>query len=209
MEFIRIKSKDDYYWKDLMKIYRKSFPLYEQINAMNQLEVLKDENYYCTAICENKNLIGLLFYWNIDKYIYIEHLAISPKLRGKSYGSKIIKEFCKKDATIILEIDTPCEDISIKRLRFYSKLGFVIQDFSHLPPSYRNGFRSQRLKIMCFNKNLTDDEYDEFYSLLNENILIYSESNSTGIGVEHNSPYKNIFIKKEPKKNTISKIIRI
>lgn len=62
---------------------------------------------------------------------------------------------------------------------------------------------------MCFNKNLTDDEYDEFYSLLNENILIYSESNSTGIGVEHNSPYKNIFIKKEPKKNTISKIIRI
>lgn len=140
MEFIRIKSKDDYYWKDLMKIYRKSFPLYEQRNAMNQLEVLKDENYYCTAICENKNLIGLLFYWNIDKYIYIEHLAISPKLRGKSYGSKIIKEFCKKDATIILEIDTPCEDISIKRLRFYSKLGFVIQDFSHLPPSYRNGF---------------------------------------------------------------------
>ncbi|MCB6146744.1 GNAT family N-acetyltransferase [Providencia rettgeri] len=32
--------------------------------------------------------------WKIEDYYYIEHLAISPVLRGQGYGQKVLKQFC-------------------------------------------------------------------------------------------------------------------
>lgn len=175
MEFIRISSKDDKYFNEAMKIYESSFPIFEQRTIKDQIEALKDKNFYSTIICENNRLIGLLFYWKYKKYTYIEHLAISPSLRGQNYGSKILKAFCKDNENTILEIDNPVDEISIKRLSFYSKLGFKLQEFEHVHPPYRKGYNGHNLKIMSFNRDLSKDEYDEFNSFLKDDVMKYSE----------------------------------
>lgn len=134
--------------------------------------VIKPSDY------ENRELVGILLYWDLDNCKYIEHLAISPSLRGKNYGSRVLKEFCENNGTIILEIDPPVDDISIKRLNFYSNLGFKLQEFEHIHPPYRRDYKGHKLKVMSFNRNLSEDEYNTFNVFLKERIMKYSENNN-------------------------------
>lgn len=175
MKFIRINSKNDNYFKEAMEIYKISFPIFEQRVLKNQIEVLEHKEYHCTVICENNKLIGILFYWEHDNYRYIEHFAIDKSLRGKNYGSKILNKFCESDKETILEIDMPIDEISIKRLQFYSKLGFKLQEFEHIHPPYRKGYEGHRLKVMSFNENLSKDKYENFNIFLNETVMRFSE----------------------------------
>ncbi|MGL5316183.1 MAG: GNAT family N-acetyltransferase, partial [Peptostreptococcaceae bacterium] len=96
----------------------------------------------------------------------------------KNYGSKILKEFCSVNKHTILEIDNPIDEISIKRLNFYSKIGFKLQKFEHIHPPYRHGYDGHNLKIMSYNRDLSEEEYEEFNIFLNTNVMIYSENNS-------------------------------
>lgn len=171
MEFIRINTKEDMYFDDAMKIYETSFPIFEQRTLEKQIEVLKNKMYYCTIICENGILIGILFYWKYGKYTYIEHLAISPSFRGTGYGSRILEIFCKENKNTILEIDNPIDEISVKRLKFYSKIGFRLQVFEHIHPPYRKEYNGHYLKIMSFNKDLSQEEYNEFNSFLKNTVM--------------------------------------
>lgn len=175
MNYIRIESIENIYWEDAMKIYKGSFPIFEQRTMENQIDVLEDEQYNCIAVCEAEELVGILFYWAFDKYKYIEHLAISPKLRGRNYGSRILKEFCDDDKTIILEIDLPVDEVSINRLRFYKNIGFKMQDVKHVHPPYRKEYEGHKLKVLSFNKDITDVEYNEFNSFLKDRIMKYAE----------------------------------
>lgn len=175
MRSIRITSKDSLFFDEAMELYKTSFPKFEQRKIEHHLEALEHEDYNCTIICENNKLVGLLFYWETDKYRYIEHFAIHRGLRGQNYGSKILKEFCTDDKTLLLEIDPPEDHISKKRLSFYSKLGFRMQDFDHFQPSYREGHEGNKLKILSFNKDMTDKEYDEFNRYFNQTVMQYTD----------------------------------
>lgn len=174
MEFIRVGSTENCYWEKMMEIYKTSFPLFEQRTIEAQIDVLKDDKYNCVVICEEELIIGILFYWEFENYRYIEHLAISANLRGKNYGSKVLKKFCDYNGTIILEIDPPVDDISVKRLNFYSNLGFTLQEFNHIHPPYRKEYEGHSLKIMSYNKNISEDEYSYFNVFLKDRVMKYS-----------------------------------
>lgn len=178
MEFVRISSNDNSSFVDAMDIYKVSFPIFEQRIIKNQIDVLKDERYNFIVVYENRELVGILLYWDLDNCKYIEHLAISPSLRGKNYGSRVLKEFCENNGTIILEIDPPVDDISIKRLNFYSNLGFKLQEFEHIHPPYRRDYKGHKLKVMSLNRNLSEDEYNTFNVFLKERIMKYSENSN-------------------------------
>lgn len=175
MQFIRINSKNHYLFKDAMKIYNNSFPIFEQRTLENQMEALKNPDYYCTVICDKNKLVGLLFYWQWNIYQYVEHLAIAEDLRGQNYGSRILKEFCKINKLIILEIDPPIDDISLKRLNFYAKLGFKMQSFEHVHPPYRKDFEGHKLKVLSYNTDLNLKEYNDFNDFLCNTIMKFSE----------------------------------
>ncbi|MBC5995176.1 GNAT family N-acetyltransferase [Romboutsia ilealis] len=177
MKCIRINDTNNNYWSDVWNIYTSSFPIFEQRTLENQIEALKDDRYNCIVICDEGLVVGILLYWEFDKYKYIEHLAISSELRGKNYGSRILEKFCDDNSIIILEIDPPIDEIGIKRLRFYSKIGFILQEFNHVHPPYRKGYEGHSLKVMCYNKNLEKYEYDVFNEFLRNVIMTYSECN--------------------------------
>lgn len=178
MQFKRITSKKDIYFDKLMEIYNYSFPEFERRTLNDQIEVLKNKNYKCTIVCEDNILIGIILYWEFENYKYIEHLAINKDFRGQSYGSKILKDFCSDNKIIILEIDLPIDEISIKRLNFYERLGFIMQEFDHIHPPYRKIYKGHKLKIMSFKRELLKKEYDKFNKFLEYEIMKYSECNN-------------------------------
>ena len=175
MQLLRIYSITNKYFNDALKIYKNSFPEFEQRTLESQIEVLNHNQYYCCVILENNLLIGILFYWKYEDYNYIEHFAILSNLRGQNYGSNILKKFCENNSNTLLEIDPPIDDISIKRLNFYSNLGFKLQEFEHIHPPYRKNYTGHKLKMMSFNKDLSIDEYNNFNNFLKTTVMKYTE----------------------------------
>ena len=101
MNFLRITHTNEENFHKTWNLYEKSFPIYERRTLDTHIKALDDENFYCTYITENNTFIGILFYWKLEEFIYIEHFAIDESLRGKGYGSKVLKEFSSIERNLI------------------------------------------------------------------------------------------------------------
>lgn len=174
MNLVKISSKDSKFNK-AMEIYKYSFPDFERRKEKDQLEALEDNRYHFEVIYDEEQLVGILLYWDMGSYKYIEHFAIDKNLRGKSYGSKILREFCRRNKNIVLEIDPPIDRVSIKRLNFYKNLGFTLEEYDYSHPSYRKDCKRHSLKLMTYGEKMISKEYENFNLFLNSAVLKYSE----------------------------------
>ncbi|WP_029905313.1 N-acetyltransferase [Prevotella sp. 10(H)] len=161
--FHRITDTEDRWYKPFWDIYTVSFPVYEQRDESQQLTAFNDERYYLLANIENDTLQFFVACWDFTDYVYIEHLAVNPDLRGKNIGSIMLDTFAKTvQKTVLLEIDPITDSISEKRFRFYEKLGYKLNPYKHAHPAYKEGYKPHELLVLSLNKTLTKEEYKQF-----------------------------------------------
>lgn len=175
MDFKRITSPSGPLFEAAFGLYEASFPVYEQRPRPAQEAVLVEQEYHFEAILDEGRFVGLLFCWETAEFIYIEHFAISPSLRGKGCGSKALELLKKKGKPLILEIDPPVDVVSVNRRRFYENLGFVAHDFGHIHPPYRNRCKGHNLVIMAYPV-IGVNTYDSFFSYLCHTVMADSPS---------------------------------
>jgi len=175
LQFIPFKSRSDKGWAEAWELYEKSFPYNERWNAEGYDRAFGDPNFEADGIWRGDEFIGILFHWGADGYRYVEHLAVSPALRGQNMGSAALSAFCRKVGRVILEIDPPVDDISIRRLRFYERLGFVANPYQYIHPSFRKPFTPHRLVLMSYPGAITYEEARSFADFVREAVLRYSE----------------------------------
>ena len=89
-------------------------------------------------------------------------------------GSKALAAF-SEGKRVILEIDPPEDEISIRRLHFYRRLGFVENPQEYIHPSFRKPFHAHRLVLMSRPGPLTNEEARDFADFVRERVLLYSE----------------------------------
>ena len=157
-----------------MEIYRRSFPYKEQRSEEDHIRALADPAFRAEGIWRGDEFVGILYYWHTDEWDYVEHLAICASLRGQNLGSEVFGTFCR-DRRVILEIDPPVDEISIRRLHFYRRLGFVENPHEYIHPSYRQPFEPHRLVLLSRPTPLTDDEARRFADFIRETVLRYTE----------------------------------
>lgn len=176
MEFIRINTTRDTYWEQAWEIYEQSFPVFERRLFDNQVEAMKEESYNCVVVVKNDGVVGMIFYWEWEESIYIEHFAIHSDFRGRNYGSTILKEFVESTSkVVILEIDPPIDEISKRRLSFYKQLGFNMNDYDYSHPPYRKTIKPHALKILSYNQYLGEEMYQLFYANVCHRAMKYVE----------------------------------
>lgn len=171
MKFIRLLSKDDEMFSEAMKLYGKSFPSHEQREIESQKEILKDEEYHFDLIYDNDSFVGIVLYWETSNYIYIEHFCVEPNMRNKKYGEKALELLKEKKKTVILEIDPPIDEMSIRRKSFYTRVGYKENKFNHIHPPYSQLNKGHSLSVMSYPNLLTEIEYDNFNSYLNDRVM--------------------------------------
>lgn len=177
MEFNRLTDTRDTYFTEAFSLYEKSFPKSEKRLLPDQEEAMKDSAFHCDVILDDNQFAGILFYWKISGFCYIEHFAIATSLRGKNIGSRSLKQFCEIQGRIILEIDPPVDDISTRRERFYNRLGFVVNPYEHTYHAYQNHCMPQKLVLMTYPEQIGEKEYNLFNEYLQNHIMKYSEPN--------------------------------
>ncbi|MDH6311041.1 ribosomal protein S18 acetylase RimI-like enzyme [Dysgonomonas sp. PFB1-18] len=160
-----IKNIKDKWYSPFREIYTTSFPVFEQRSPKQQSDAFKDSHYHLSAWIDGEKLLSFVSYWDFEGYIYIEHLAVNPELRGQNIGSQMLDAFADEvKKTVILEIDPLIDEVSEKRLAFYEKLGYKINKYKHTHPAYNKDYKPHNLVVLSLYEELKDEEYQQFYN---------------------------------------------
>ena len=128
MEFVNARL----YKKQVKRLYRSAFPRNERAPfwlLMKRCDTGRDTLY---ALIDDNEFIGLVYTIKTEKMVYVFFLAIEEKMRGKGYGTEVLKKLSEMypDLAISLMIEDPDEegaenlDERINRLKFYERNGF-------------------------------------------------------------------------------------
>lgn len=171
MEFRRLTAAAGDTYQKALALYQSSFPLHEQREAGSQRAIMGADAYHFDLILDGGVWAGILLYWDAGDFLYVEHFAILPQLRGHRYGQRALELLRAKGKTIILEIDPPADDLSIRRKGFYERAGFAANPFGHIHPPYRADFAGHPLVVMSCPQALTQAEYTAFAHYLADVVM--------------------------------------
>ncbi|MCY6484755.1 GNAT family N-acetyltransferase [Clostridium aestuarii] len=164
-------------FSEIWTIYCESFPEDERRTARQQKEILSNDYYKLKSIYYDNVLAGFYGLWHLEHFIFIEHIAIDKKLRGKGYGSRTIKEIIRKsDKKIILEVEKPKNYEAKKRIEFYEKLGFHLNYYDYEQPAYDETKESVSLMIMSYPNKIATDEFKIIKNELYNRVYLYNKT---------------------------------
>ncbi len=139
-----------------------AFPLEERRDCFDEKECLKNELFKLFEIYDGETAVGFTALWVFSDFVFIEHIAIDENKRSGGYGSKAIEHIKEKyNKPIILEAEAPVTEQQIKRIKFYDRLGFKVNNFDYTQPSYHGG-EGVPLMILSYPNNLTNEEFEGF-----------------------------------------------
>lgn len=105
IEIKQVKTQDEVNYTFVEKLMHTAFPQEERRDTVQQREYSDNNPRFCNnIILENGNSIGMISYWTMGDFYYIEHFAIDPSLRNGGYGKRVL-EMIKKQlkGPIVLE----------------------------------------------------------------------------------------------------------
>lgn len=147
----------------MWETYALSFPAEERREIDLQRALFRHPRYRLLAWLKDEALIGLAAFWLYDGYRYLEHLAVTPELRSGGFGGAIVRACMAADPRpLYLEIDEPRDDISRRRLGFYSRLGFCLNPFEHLQPSYTGEDKHIPMRVLTWPTPIDTERYGLF-----------------------------------------------
>ena len=141
-------------------IFAKSFPPDEIRPYDEQAALLFNPYYRLYAKKDGKTVQSLLAVYSFPELTFIEHFATDPALRGKGIGSTFLTELLSSsDLPVCLEVERPENDISIRRIAMYERLGFFLNKYDYIQPSISKGRRPVALYIMSYPSALNEEQY--------------------------------------------------
>lgn len=141
MRLTRIGSEDVHYGF-VEELLHTAFPENERRNDDKQRWNADHETrFHCLLVMtDHRKPAGVLTYWEFDTFIYIEHLATAPHLRGQGIGREIVCTFLKEHTPkpVVLEVEIPLDETSSRRIGFYKRCGLELWECDYRQPPYRS-----------------------------------------------------------------------
>lgn len=162
------KSKE----KDFDKIYeimKLSFPRDEYRPYERQKALLEEEAYQIYVLSDDEagGIKGFITIWEYEKLAFVEHLAVDPKYRNSGLGSVILKEAADMTGKMMcLEVELPEAEIAARRIGFYKRNGYYLNEYPYLQPALAEGQNPVPLFIMTTQKSVTKEEFEAIKELL-------------------------------------------
>jgi GNAT superfamily N-acetyltransferase len=145
-------------------IMQKSFPNSEIRSKNGQRALLKDARYTIYCYKKEDTLVGVLCVWEIGVGCFLEHFAILPEFRGAGIGGNMLQEFVenrnKKGGLIFLEAEPITDDITARRIAFYKRNGFFVNDYDYCQPAFAPTLPAVPLKIMTYGRAISEQEFN-------------------------------------------------
>lgn len=141
IEIKQVKTQDEVNYAFVEQLMHTAFPQEERRDTPQQREY-SDNNplFRSNVILEDGKAIGMISYWKMDGFFYIEHFAIDPTLRNGGYGKRVLEAIKEElQGPIVLEVEEPTDEMSTRRINFYKRLDFILHEKPYMQPPYRKG----------------------------------------------------------------------
>ncbi len=175
LKFIRFRTTADRGWAKAWQIYEEAFPRCERRGAEDTRRALADPAFVAEGVWLDEELVALCFGWLYGTWCYVEYLAVAPERRNLKAGSRILAELLRRHERVVLEIEPPEDEITIRRRCFYERMGFFLNDYPYIHPSYSRPFEPHRLMLMSSGGELTPAEARDVADFVRTHVLRYTE----------------------------------
>ncbi len=158
---------------EVYKIMADSFPLDEYRPFKEQKNLLANDSYNIYVLTdESKQKVkAFIAVWLFNEFAFIEHFAVDAKHRSGGIGSQILQEVVHLlKCTILLEVEHPKNDMSKKRIEFYMRNGFFLNEYPYVQPAISMGRKEIPLLIMSYGKEITLGEFENYKSVIYKNV---------------------------------------
>ncbi len=172
MRLERLSHENDHLFDKAFELYESSFPVEERRDNSEQCRVLKKDDYHFDLIMVDDRFVGVMLYWETASFVFLEHFATLPELRGRGYGKAALDLLKSKNKIILLEIELPVDDLTNRRYDFYKRNGFIMNPYYHIQAKYHLGDEDFELKVLSYPRVLEKDEYRSFYEYMTREIGI-------------------------------------
>ena len=154
----------------IARLLEYSFPPTERRTKEDQRALFDTEASYRVYGIPNEQgagINGLLAVWELDEIIFLEHFAVDPALRGQGLGSRMLQELVHMtNKPVCLEVEPPETEIARRRIAFYQRNGFFLNEYPYVQPALANGQPPIPLLLMTHGRALTAAEFTKIRDLL-------------------------------------------
>lgn len=170
------------------ELLHSAFPIEERRDDNAQRNIT-DENhrfgcYLITVTIDGNDLpVGLINIWVLNGFHYVEHLATTPSLRNKGYGKLIMQKIEEMfHGILILEVERPENEITKRRIGFYSRCGLHLCKRSYLQPSYHKDGKTLPLLLMFRGTEDIDDSFEHIRDEIYKHVYGHTSNNDISEG---------------------------
>ncbi len=166
----RLELKD---FEQLYALIEKSFPE-DEYRIKEEQEALffrKEYKAYGLVDENSQEIQAFISLWQFEAFAFIEHFAVNPACRNGGMGSSVLQEVLKKqEGMVCLEVELPENELAARRIRFYRRNGFYLNEFPYIQPPISKGRNSIPLRIMTWDKPVSADRFQAIKSTLYQKV---------------------------------------
>lgn len=157
---------------NFFELMKEAFPSIERRSYEDQKKLLDEEEYEIIVEKDEKLAINaFIANWKFNEFNFIEHFAVANDLRGHGLGSLMLKDYLgKSNKLIYLEVELPETNTSIRRIEFYKRLGFCLNDFYYLQPPMQKQHDFLPLKVMSYPRSVDESEFINFKNIVYDKV---------------------------------------
>jgi ribosomal protein S18 acetylase RimI-like enzyme len=148
-------------FNQVYEIMEASFPISEFRTREAQRSLLADPLYrLITDHDDSGKVTAFMAVWEFPEFRFVEHIAVDPAVRGQRLGERLMRAYIVESAVpVVLEVESPDNEWSRRRIGFYERLGFTLNPFEYMQPPLREGQAELPLNIMSYGQPLTDKQF--------------------------------------------------
>lgn len=136
-------------FEEIYALLEKSFPPDERRTKEAQRRLFEHPAYRVLCFRDEKGLRAFMALWDFDDFCFLEHFAVDPELRGQGVGSSLLAELgtlCNNP--LVLEVESPENDLAVRRIGFYRRNGFFTNDYPYVQPAYSKDKKALPMILM-------------------------------------------------------------
>ena len=157
------------------KTYNASFPESERRAFPLVRELVHSESRFKVYVLfKDQEYVGFITAWHFVGFTYVEHFAVDASVRNGGIGRMAMQLFMAScDMPIVLEVEMPTEEICVRRIGFYERLGYVLDNHKYFQPPYRKGEPLLELRLMTYGKLDLEQSFEKIRDVLYRYVYKY------------------------------------
>ena len=134
---MRIARKEEF--DTLFSIMEESFPSDERRDRAAQTALFARQDYTVYVLPDDPHQAPRAFIavWQFSDFAFVEHFAVDAAYRKRGLGAQMLNElFSVLPGQICLELEPPKTDFARRRITFYQRNGFFLNEYPYVQPPY-------------------------------------------------------------------------